>query len=331
MNMDRLAQQVPKPMYFQIVLLAFFCGTQLAYGNVAFQTAPNLNLAIPDDGYSGTLASMACANIVVSGVSTYTVDGNPSVKVWIDHTWIGDLVVKLVSPQSTTVTLMSRPGFIETADDGTGGYGDNSNLLSSVPIEFVSSGPKSAESMGDTLSDAQVVCRDDAACGYAPDKGAAAQGNLSSFFGQTASGTWKLCVGDSGAGDSGVIQQVQLTFPLQRYLEASPQTQDFGAVVQGATSVERFVTLEAGFADVTVNSLTLAAAPFVRDIDGTCGNSLPHVIKGNTQCTLGYRFEPTTQDSLSQQFTLQSDATLGTSAFTLKGSGDAVFVNGFDP
>jgi len=80
---------------------------------------------------------------------------------------------------------------------------------------------------------------------------------------------------------------------------------------------------------VTVSSLTLAAAPFVRDVDGTCGNSLPFVVVGSTAgCTLGYGFAPTTQDVSSQEFTIQSDG--GMVTFTLKGSGDAVFVDGFE-
>ena len=310
--------------------LALLVMTPIASANFVFQTASDLNLAISDDAYNGTLASMACVSIPVTGVGAYKVDSPPSVKVWIDHTWIGDLVMKLVSPLQKTVTLMSRPGLAETADDGTSGSGDDSNLVSTAPIEFVYNGPKSAESMGDSLGDSQAVCRDDAACVYNSNSGAASPGNLASFNTDAMAGTWKFCVGDAGPADVGTIQQVQLTFSGTRILFVSTQALDFGGVVQGTSSVERFVTLTAGFADVTVSALTFAAAPFVRDVDGTCGNSLPFVVTGSTAgCTLGYSFTPTTQDLSSQEFTVQSDG--GMVTFTLKGSGDAVFVDGFEP
>jgi len=309
--------------------LALLVMTPIASANFVFQTASDLNLAISDDAYNGTLASMACVSIPVTGVGAYKVDSPPSVKVWIDHTWIGDLVMKLVSPSQKIVTLMSRPGLAEFADDGTNGSGDDSNLVSTAPIEFVYGGPKSAELMGDSLGDSQAVCRDDAACVYNSNSGAATPGNLLSFGGDTMAGTWKFCAGDAGSADVGAIQQVQLTFPGTRILFLSTQTLDFGGVMHGTSSVERFVTLTAGFADVTVSSLTLAAAPFVRDVDGTCGNSLPFVVVGSTAgCTLGYGFAPTTQDVSSQEFTIQSDG--GMVTFTLKGSGDAVFVDGFE-
>ncbi len=61
--------------------------------------------------------------------------------------------------------------------------------------------------MGNTLANAGVVCRDDSACVYDPDNGAAAAGKLSSFIGQSSSGTWTLFVGDGGLGDVGTIDQ----------------------------------------------------------------------------------------------------------------------------
>ena len=67
-----------------------------------------------------------------------------------------------------------------------------------------------ATSYANTIANAAVVCRDDAACVYDPNNGAAAAGKLSAFIGQAGPGTWKLCVGDSGVGDLGSIDQVKL-------------------------------------------------------------------------------------------------------------------------
>src|SRR4051812_37099880 len=99
------------------------------------------NLAIPDDGYNGTLSSMAVANVPVSQIGA---DGTvTSVKLRFDgtncdhsaapysaglaHTWVGDLTIKVVSPNGTVVTLVSRMGLAETADDGSGGSGLNAD------------------------------------------------------------------------------------------------------------------------------------------------------------------------------------------------------------
>ncbi|MBV8761597.1 MAG: proprotein convertase P-domain-containing protein [Deltaproteobacteria bacterium] len=171
---------------------------------------PGLNLAIPDNAYAGTLATMACTNIVVSPVNGCSqAITSVSVVLGMDHTWIGDLVIKLVSPAGTTVTLMSRPGFAETADDGTGGPGTNADLVKAAPITFLQAATTSAENMG---TSGLVVCQGDGVCQYAPNNGAAPAGNLTSFNGQAAAGTWRLCVGDAEVADTGSIDQVKLNF-----------------------------------------------------------------------------------------------------------------------
>jgi len=173
-------------------------------------SGPGLNLAITDNAYAGTLATMTCANVVVSSVTgcpqTIT---SLSVVLGMNHTWVGDLVIKLVSPAGTTVTLMSRPGFAETADDGTGGPGTNADLVNASPVTFVQGAGTSAENMG---SSGAVVCQGDGICQYAPNNGAAPAGNLTTFAGQMSAGTWKLCVGDAEVGDVGSIDQVKLNF-----------------------------------------------------------------------------------------------------------------------
>jgi subtilisin-like proprotein convertase family protein len=304
----------------------------LARAELTFTTHPSL--PITDGNYAGTLASMSCASVVVSGTGSYLVD-SVTVTAGIDHTWIGDLVLKLVSPDMQVVTLMSRPGVTEFADDGTSssGFGDSSNLVSTSPVQFVDAGPKSAESMGDALSDSQAACRDDGACVYDPNRGAAPGGKLIAFNGHVAAGTWKFCAGDSTTGDTGTIQQVGLTFPnaTPAVLKITPKMLDFGAVVQGASSAVRFVTLSnEGTTQLTINSLTNALPPFQRTTDGTCGNSLPLVLPYIGQCTLSYIFSPAAQDVVSQSFSVASTAS-GDTGFDLRGSGDAIFVEGFEP
>jgi cysteine-rich repeat protein len=176
---------------------------------ITYATAAGLNASIVDDAYNGTQASMTCVNITVNNAGDNVVD-YVCPTLGMTHTWIGDLTIKLVSPAGTVVTLMSMPGVAEAADNGASVTGDSSNLLATFPITWKDGGPKSAELMGNTLANAGVVCKDDAACVYDPNNGAAAAGKLNAFIGQVGPGTWKLCVGDSGIGDLGAIDQVKL-------------------------------------------------------------------------------------------------------------------------
>jgi subtilisin-like proprotein convertase family protein len=164
---------------------------------------------IADNTYNGTLASMASTSVNVPASGTITRVG---VRIGVSHTWAGDLTLKLRSPVGTIVTLMSRPGVLETADDGNDalGVGDSSNLLNTFPITFDDLAASSAETMGNTLTNGGVVCQDDARCSYAPNPGAATPGNLSSFNAQNSQGIWTLYAGDSVAGDTGSITSVTM-------------------------------------------------------------------------------------------------------------------------
>jgi cysteine-rich repeat protein len=173
-------------------------------------SGPGLALALVDNAYDGSLGSMTCADLTVGSKADGLVD-SVKVQLAISHTWLGDLVVKVVSPTGTVVTLMSRPGLAEPADDGMSSGGDSSGLAVGFPISFVDGAAKSAENMGDTLSNSEVVCEDDSECVYAPAAGAATAGTLSAFVGQAAVGTWRVCGADSLAMDTGSIDFVRLS------------------------------------------------------------------------------------------------------------------------
>ena len=204
-------------------------------------------VALVDNGYTGTVGSMASVSLPIAFSGTIQ---DVNVTVGINHTWIGDLVIKIRSPSGTMVTLMSRPGVVETADDGTGtaGFGDSSDLSASFPITFDGSAASSAETMGSTLADSGVVCRDDSRCSYTPNPGAAAAGNLGSFNGQNCYGTWRLYVGDAGVGDTGTINQFSLTV-------VTPDRPRLQIMNSGTNIVVAWPTNAQGF--------TLEASPFV--------------------------------------------------------------------
>jgi subtilisin-like proprotein convertase family protein/truncated hemoglobin YjbI len=171
--------------------------------------ALDLGQPLVDGGYDGTLGAMTCATLTVPATGFDAVDA-VEVEVGIDAGYVGDLTIKLVSPAEETVTLVSRPGLAEAADDGSGCSGDNSNLAAGWPVTFSLAGSKDAELMGDGLGTDGVVCKDDSACSYTPNPGAARGPDLASLAGSAAPGAWKLCAGDSCGGFTATLQRVRL-------------------------------------------------------------------------------------------------------------------------
>jgi len=173
--------------------------------------ANGLNLAIPDDAYNGTKGSMTCTSLEVADNGINFVD-DVELKIGIDHPWLGDLVIKLYSPDGTAITVLSRSGYIEAADDGGGISVEGSDLESGAPITFAMDGPYSAETLGDgnNLNNAGVACKDDGRCEYEPNSGKAVPGTLSDLAGESALGFWDVCVGDAGSADKGSLVNVTL-------------------------------------------------------------------------------------------------------------------------
>jgi len=167
-----------------------------------------LALAITDDGYDGTLGSMSCVTFAVPSTGADTV-GSAQVQIAMDHTWIGDLVIKVVSPANTVTTILSRPGLAETVDDGSSCCGDSSNLVVGSPVTFADSSANDAEAMGAVAID---VCLDDGICDFSPNPGAGPGTNgFYDFNAESTVGTWQVCFGDSGAGDTGTVDSVTLS------------------------------------------------------------------------------------------------------------------------
>lgn len=213
-----------------LCLSVFLCLTAPPLAAQTFIAGPGLGLAVPDNLYNGALASMAChtINVPSGGGGADTVFGVTSVTLRLSHTWIGDLTVKLRSPAGTVATLLSRPGVVETADDGndTAGFGENSNLAFDHPITLEQPALIEAEQMGRNpvdLADGQTVCLDGGTpCNYNPNRGAATgSDDLSLVFdGENRVGGWQLCLGDSAAPDVGTLDGWTLNFIFPVELES---------------------------------------------------------------------------------------------------------------
>jgi len=150
--------------------------------------------AIPDDAYNGTLGTMAC--LTIAGPNQ--VIGDLNVEITMNHTWVGDLVLKLVSPSAQVLTLMSRPGLAEPADDGTDCCGNSADVTSAALIVFDDEAGTSAETFAGVAGS------------YIPAPGAGPGTNLAQYDGQNATGSWQVCAGDSGFLDSGSICSANL-------------------------------------------------------------------------------------------------------------------------
>lgn len=173
------------------LLLAAPTMAQTTFG--PFSASPALS--IPDDTYNGTLGSMGSSAIPVSGVTGTSVI-NIEVDVNINHTWVGDLVLKLQAPNGNLLTLASRPGAAETVDDGNGGpVGTNSYWLGST-VTFTDLGAADAELLNNPFTGT-----------YFPNPGAtvSATQTFASLFGGTMNGTWTLYVGDVASLDLGTL------------------------------------------------------------------------------------------------------------------------------
>lgn len=152
---------------------------------------------------SGTTDTYSSGNIAVAIPDTSSVDVPISVPdvgsvlkaqalVRLDHTFDSDLLISLVSPGGTVVTLSNRRG---GAGDNFGTGADN---CSGTPTTFVDG---AATPIGS---------------GTAPFAGAFAPDSpLSSMNGAASGGNWKLRVQDLAAGDTGTVGcfKLRLTHP----------------------------------------------------------------------------------------------------------------------
>lgn len=178
---------------------------------VEYGLGPGIAAYLKDGVYDGTLDSMRCVSVLVD--SPHDSIQWVRVHVGVSHDRIGELIIKVRSAEQTVITLMNRPGYGESADDGAGliWHGENSNLDSGYPVIFRDDAAYDAELMGDNLWAWEEVCKDDNRCEWKPNAGSATAGTLSDLAGEDPSGSWRVCVGDWWTQNFGLIDRVKLT------------------------------------------------------------------------------------------------------------------------
>ena len=171
-------------------------------------------IAIPDDAYDGTIGSMACETVAGPGGSIIDM----SVEVDLEHTWAGDLVIKVVAPDTSVLTLQNRAGLVETIDDGSECCGDSSDYQAGNTITFINGGATSAEDAGATIAGGDFICATDGFCEYAPSPGVGPGTDFGDFVGMESAGNWMVCIGDGGSGDTGNFISSNINFDVAAVL-----------------------------------------------------------------------------------------------------------------
>ena len=182
-------------------------------------------VAIPDDAYNGNLATMACSDIITtSTVPAGSVIYSARVSVGLDHTWIGDLTMKLIAPSGEILTILNRPGSSAPDNGADTPVGDSSNWAAGTVISFGDGLGPEAETIGSTIADAQNVCTNDGVCAYdpSPDTAATPPTAFSSLRSTSASGVWRLCVGDSNLLDTGNLRTWTLDLNYANVFSINP-------------------------------------------------------------------------------------------------------------
>ena len=167
--------------------------------NLCAPVSIDLNSDIPDNRAAPTCFALPVTQ--TGRVNALTL------RLGISHTYVSDLKIQLRSPNSTTLTLLNRPGIPATR------FGDSSDLRASNEIMFSDGAVVDAEKMGSTLGGTAVICRDDGRCSYVPNPDgdvSATIYSLAGFVGEASAGDWQVCVSDVYPRDVGTLSTVRL-------------------------------------------------------------------------------------------------------------------------
>ena len=265
----------------------FVAGSSLALAQPDIFSYGGAPVPIPDDGYDGTMGSMACVSLDNSGGVVVGITG-VEMDMEITHTWLGDLTIKITSPAGTLTTAMATPGQPGVADDGSTCCGSSADL-DGTPINFANGNTFDAEDMGVA---GDPVCSGAGDCDYFPNPDGAPGTDFDDFLAESAIGMWTICVGDGAAADTGDIW-------------------DFTLTIDGIIPVELIsFTGTANGTDVALNwetaSETNNAGFEVQMLDGETWNALGFV-----------NGHGTTTEAQTYSFTA-GDIPIGTHAFRLK-------------
>lgn len=171
--------------HFRFIAAAGMCmlaTTALATDFCTAQSTP-----IPDN------AGAVSIPLIFVGQANEIVD-TISVELLMSHDWVGDLVIKLQSPNGTMITLLDRAGIPSTGFPGPFGCGGRD-----LDCTFTDQ----------TLVPAESVCSTTAVPVIAGE--VIPSMPMDAFTGEPASGLWFLLVSDESTYDTGTVHEVCLS------------------------------------------------------------------------------------------------------------------------
>jgi subtilisin-like proprotein convertase family protein len=263
----------------------------------------NIPLAV-----SGLPESINDLNFLLGGTSCSTAIG--ATTVGLDHTYTADLLIKLTSPQGTTVTLIN----------GVGGSGNNfcQTLLDDQAVNSIQSGAAASPFTG-TFKPANP---------------------LSAFSGENPNGTWVLNVSDHAGADIGSVRAFSLIISSPATCDSQGGSAD---AIAPATSAARSAEPNAAGwnnADVqlTLNAIDNQGGSGVREIiySVSGAQSIPSTTVSASAASLTISAEGTSvvtfyskdnagNTEAAQTLTLRIDKTKP--AITLNAPGETYFIN----
>lgn len=164
--------------------------------------SPPLPAEIQDDGYPFPRTppdetGAMCATFEVTGVSGAS---SMSVQVALDHTWVSDLVIWIVSPSGFSVMKLGATS------------GASTDLRKEYPLTFITTASTPESQIGITAVADGIACKADLAqCSFQPTSVPGSVG-LDSLA-AAPEGTWKLCIGDNAGADLGKLFDFNLWIP----------------------------------------------------------------------------------------------------------------------
>ena len=151
---------------------------------------------IPDNNAGGTTATLNVSGFTGTiGDLNFRFDGTSctanigDTNAGLDHTWVGDLIVRLTSPGGTTVTMIDRIGVPATS------IGNSGNNFCQTVLDSDGGAPP-IENAG--------AAENPFTSTYSPNN------PLDAFDGEDPNGTWTLFVSDNAGSDTGSIRAFSL-------------------------------------------------------------------------------------------------------------------------
>ena len=160
---------------------------------VTDNTPAGVNIVVPVSG----VGNISDLNFSFDGTAG---SADPaSTTVGFNHSWVGDIIVKLTSPGGTTVTIFDRPGV------PTSTVGCNNNNLFQLTLND-DGGLPAVETQGNPAAGSCNTALAFPTGNFSPNN------PLSGFDGQNADGNWTINVSDNAVGDTGSVRAFSMTF-----------------------------------------------------------------------------------------------------------------------